>query len=129
MLWLNMVMKYMCLRNREKLILKNYQYYVHYINAESNTEKATKAKEAGKDVDKEISNIKDALNKIKDKDQYGETLKLLDGLRYLIKDATYQYEDEYRLLYFAEKDDVSRNILNGRENLLMPTRRLVFIGS
>lgn len=56
-----------------------------------------------KAVNEEIENIKKYLKNIKKEDKqtpsvYNKTLELLSGVRYLIKDATYAYEKEYRLI-------------------------------
>ncbi len=70
-------------------------YEVHYVGSDIKNEKS-------KNIDKNLTNIKKALDTIKQKeDIYNKTLELLNGVRYLIKDANYAYEQEYRLLCFA----------------------------
>ncbi len=93
-------------------------YEVHYVGSDIKNEKSKnideKSKnidEKSKNIDKNLKNIKEALDTIKQKediynikqkeDIYNKTLELLNGVRYLIKDANYAYEQEYRLLCFA----------------------------
>ena len=59
------------------------------------------------------------MEELKEKpDRYNKALELLDGVRYLVKGAKYQHENEYRLLYFANENDIPKLLEYEVENLL-----------
>ena len=75
-------------------------YQVHYIGRNS-------------DIDTKITEIGQALNKLKeitDPDIHNKALEMLDGVHYLIKSTKYQHENEYRLLYFANEDEIPERL-------------------
>ena len=85
-----------------KEIPKPILYRVHYTDLNIPAGKKTNTT-----IDKKINGIKEALKQLeKEQDTYKKTLKLLDGVRYLVKGAKYQHENEYRLLYFANENDI-----------------------
>ncbi len=74
-------------------------YKVHYMS-ENDDEK--------NDINTYIKAIKEQLENIKRNDPslYGQTLELLEAIRYLIKNKSYAYEREYRLLCLCTNEDI-----------------------
>ncbi len=78
-------------------------YKVYYVKSDETDE--TKSDE----IYGKLKDIKTNLETIqKQQDIHNKTLELLNGIRYLIKDIKYAYEEEYRLLCFANKEQVPK---------------------
>ena len=92
-------------------LLKPMLYKVHYTDVKAHQTKNNNKKE--RKIDGYLKDIKESLEKIKPKKEnkqqeeiYKKTLELLSGLRYLIKDKSYEYENEYRLVCFPPFDSI-----------------------
>ncbi len=91
--------------------LKPILYRVYYTDISKNEDGVTKNNE--EEIAIYLKNIKDSLKEIKPKEKneqqeeiYKKILELLFGLRYLIKDKSYEYENEYRLVCFPPFDSI-----------------------
>ncbi len=88
-------------------------YKVHYVNNQEETRDTQENNEKNENIDEIIGKIKKELEIIENlkplqaKKIYNKILDLLSGLRYLIKDRTYAYENEYRLVCFASEKNIS----------------------
>ena len=80
-------------------------YKVHYVKSDETDETKNDEEQV---IYEKLKDIKTNLETIQkeQKDIYNKTLELLNGIRYLIKDANYAYEQEYRLLCFANKEHI-----------------------
>ncbi len=78
-------------------------YKVYYVKSDETDEtKSDKIYGKLKDIKTNLETIQ------KQQDIHNKTLELLNGIRYLIKDIKYAYEEEYRLLCFANKEQVPK---------------------
>ncbi len=85
-------------------LLKPILYKVHYTDVKKPLKDSDKGKIVG--YLRDIQNRLKEIEKKEDEKIYKKTLELLSGLRYLIKDKRYEYENEYRLVCFLTLDSI-----------------------
>ena len=98
------------LQGIDKIIQDNFEDIKN--NLEKIKEQNEKQELQGTDkmIQKSLDKIEENLKKIKGHDIYNKALEMLDGVRYLIKSTKYQHENEYRLLYFANEDEIPERL-------------------